>query len=157
MREMKHTNRREGKGTDARSHTCHRQKTRKLWIAWRKSQWLQLTRTRLIKQFRRRKSRASAQSNFFDFLFFIFLFYFFNTLRKVVKWTVKTRRTRACRHFKRAWAIEMVWALKWAWAKEISGPLLVGLTNGPKNEQARHTNGLGLRVLGFVNDTSPMG
>ena len=70
---------------------------------------------------------------------------------------MKTRRTRACRHFKRAWAIEMVWALKWAWAKEISGPLLVGLTNGPKNEEARHTNGLGLRVLGFVNDTSPMG
>ena len=63
---------------------------------------------------------------------------------------MKTRSTRACRHFKRAWAIEMVWALKWAWAKEISGPLLVGLTNGPKNEQARHTKwawvtGFGLR------------
>ena len=47
---------------------------RKLRIERRKSQRLQLTRMRIIKQIGRRKSRPSAQSNFFSF----FIFYFFN-------------------------------------------------------------------------------
>ena len=48
---------------------------RKLRIERRKSQRLQLTRMRIIKQIGRRKSRPSAQSNF-CFSFFIFIIFF---------------------------------------------------------------------------------
>ena len=63
----------------------------------------------------------------------IFLFILFTTLRRSRKVNSKTRVLHAltqlfgCRHFKWAWAINMVWALKWAGPKKILG-LICGLT-----------------------------